>query len=569
MHTLNKYLFILITLFTPSIANATDIQVKIDRASIQLNETFTLVFEANDDVDADPDFSPLKQDFQVLRQSTGSNISLINGKYTKSLRWNVSLMALKEGTITIPSISFGKDKSPASQITINPVKKSNGQAGEKLISELEISTDSAYPQSQIIITQRMLSSRNINGYEFSALTMSGVDTVQEPLGELKQYQTKRGDTPYLVLEQNYAVYPQSDGQLQIEPSVASARVSIDNSSQFNAYRGNSKTVRRASDKKIILVQPVPSSFKGKHWLPANEVQLVEEFPETSSFNVGEPITRTLSLLADGQSASQLPEFLTNDIENLKQYPDKPLLNDNKSDDGITGIQQIKVAIIPSKEGSYSLPAMTIPWWNIKTNKLESANIPARTFKVGKSLSTVTADIIKPTPDQTTIAPVTEPVTPAASQLQETQPSGSLAWKMLSLLLATGWAITLFILWNTKRQLFPSIKNTPQESPSLKQAVKKIQNACDNSNAQSCKDALLIWAKLVFKDQPVYSLGELSARVTSPLAEKIKELNSHIYKDSSEPWACVDLLNLCEEYSKTYDDIHINTKNSNQLDELYP
>lgn len=76
-------IFILLFLYSGSIY-AADIKVQIDRTQIELNETFTLHFEASDDVDDDPDFSPLEKDFRILNKSTSSNISIINGQYQKT-----------------------------------------------------------------------------------------------------------------------------------------------------------------------------------------------------------------------------------------------------------------------------------------------------------------------------------------------------------------------------------------------------------------------------------------------------------------------------------------------------
>lgn len=573
-HALKLLSILLLLFFLPLTTHAADVNVKIDRGNIQLNETFTLTFEANDDVDDEPDFSPLEKDFQVLRKSTSSNISLINGNYTKTLRWTVSLMALSEGTVTIPSINFGSDKSAEYQITIKPVQKSTGGAGEEFISELDLSTTSTYPQSQLIVTQRMLSARNISGYEFSPLKFSGVDVVQEPLGEVKQYQANRAGTPYLVLEQSFVIYPQSAGDLKIQPSIATARVAMNSQSQFNTFRSNTKTVRRATETKLVTVKPVPSSFNGHHWLPAKEVQLVEEFPQGQTFNAGEPITRTLSLLADGQSASQLPEFPIKDITGLKQYPDKPLLNDNKSDDGITGIQQIKVAIIPSKAGSYTLPEITIPWWNTKTQQQEIAKIPARTFTVGNALSsnTQTPSVPDMTAEnnktQAPVIPLTETQTTGIEHSEIQQQTDSLTWKIISLLLAIGWIITLAALWNIKRQLRPAHIKPEWPEPSLKQSLEKIKRACESSDAQACKDALLIWGRLLYTDHGVYSLGQLSSLVNGTLKKEINELNSHLYKNTSDSWSCDNLYTLCEAFSSNHTQSTREKNSSEQLESLY-
>lgn len=566
----------LCSLLFSSLLQAADIRVRIDRSLVEVNETFTLTFESSEAVDGDPDFSPLEKDFQILNQSTSSNISIINGNYTRSQRWNVTLMATREGTITIPSINFGSDVSPPYQITIKPVQQSSGSAGDEFISELVISTNTTYPQAQVIVTQRLLSSRNIAGYEFSKLKITGVDAAIEPLGEVKQYQTQRGGTPYLVLEQLYALFPQQAGTLSIQPSIASARVALNSArNPYDPFRSNTKTVRRASEKQTVTVKSIPTSFKGNHWLVANEVQLVEEFPVGNRFKVGEPITRTLSILVDGQSASQLPEFVIPEIDGLKQYPDQPLTNDNIADTGITGVQQIKVAIIPSREGSYTLPEISIPWWNLKTGKVEIARIQARNFTVGAGAATKvesktdtasTEADITPTPPAIP-ADIDEPA-PITQQATNESTSGSVFWKILSLLLLIAWLVTLYILWTLKRTQKPANQNSMHENHSLKSSYKKLQDACQNNDAQSCKVALLYWANALFDDQPVFSLGELAKRVddAEELSQHISQLNTLLYKNTPEQWQADELLELVKVFTDNYQK---ETQDNNPQDMLEP
>ncbi len=560
--TLKSFIMLLYLLvFTiSSAAHAADIQVKVDRTQIELNETFTLIFESSEDPDDAPDFSPLEKDFQVLGTNTSSNMSIINGSYSKSKKWNVTLIALRTGTITIPSISFGSDSSAPYKINIKEPKKSTGKQAEAFISELDISTHSAYPQQQIIVTQRLLSSSNINAYEFSSLKTRGVEVTLETLGKIKQYQTKRGNTPYLVLEQSYAIYPQSAGQLTIEPSIASARIAIQgnqgNRSAFDPFRSNSKTVRRSSEKKTITVNAIPALFKGKHWLAAKEVQLIEEFPESTEFKVGEPITRTLLLMADGQNSSQLPEFITKDISNLKQYPDKPLLKNNVNDTGITGVQQMKVAIIPSTAGTYTLPAISIPWWNTQTNKLEHAKIPARTFSVKPATISATNTIksSQPKTENNLTHDINQPdsISGTSGNTQSNNTSNSaLLWKIISLLLGIALIITLFLLWQKTREPKSPGTKPVTDMPSLKQALNKIKTACENNDAQAAKKTLLTWGNILFTESTINSLGDLSSRVDSDLSTKLQSLNAALYRNNDEQWQCHDLYQLCSTFSEQF------------------
>ena len=569
-HWLFYLMLILLSLLSSNVY-AADIQVKIDRNNIELNQTFTLTFEASEDVDDDPDFSPLEKDFQVLNKGTSSNISIINGKYQKNMRWNVTLIPLREGTIIVPSIEFGSDKSPPYKIIVKPVQTSAAGSNENFISELSISAESTYPQAQIIVTQRLLSSNNINGYEFSKLSTIGVDASIQPLGELKQYQVERNGTPYLVLEQRYTLYPQAAGKLTIEPSVATARIALNNRTNRDPFRTNTKTVRRASEKRDITVNPVPNNFKGKHWLPANEVQLVEAFPEGSKFKVGEPITRTLSLLVDGQSASQLPEFTIGEVQGLKQYPDKPVLNDTLStadnNAGIVGAQQIKVAIIPSHAGSFTLPAISVPWWNVNTGKLEVAKIATRTFNVAAADGS--SAIVAPTTQQAAPAIQLEDTqTPRTSVTEKPSSSSALLWQIISLLLFVALLSSLFTLWRSKRELLIKEDTPAVVKPSLKQSYKQLGKASLDNDAKQCKDALLNWGQAVFAESPVYSLGELAARTEPALADKINELNSALYKSQVDNWQCDDLLGLCRAFEQ--ENLKDNdTKNKSSLERLRP
>jgi oxygen tolerance protein BatD len=575
-NTFIKILFILLYLFS-IVAHAVDIQVKVDRTQVELNETFTLIFESTEDPDDDPDFSPLAKDFQILNQSTSSNISIINGEYTRSKKWKVSLIALHDGVITIPPIRFGSDNSQSYQIKITQPQKSTGKAGEAFISELNVDTDTAYTQAQIIITQRLLSSSNINAYEFSPLKFKGVEVVQEKLGEVKQYQTSRGNTPYLVLEQSYALYPQSAGELIIEPSVASARVAIQgsrsNRSAFDPFRSNTKTIRRLSDRKKISVKAISKKFKGHHWLPSKEVQLVEEFPEATSFKAGEPITRTLLLIADGQLSSQLPEFTSSSVKGLKQYPDKPLLKNNISDNGITGVQQIKVALIPSIAGQYTLPAIKVPWWNTKTNKLEVARIKSRTFTVVASGASPTlnaqppVDKISTQPENSDI-PSLQTVESAPQSITRSA-DNSLPWKLTTFLLAIGLSIALFFLWK-KQTVKPETKTVQaQDTVSLKKSLNELKQACDLNNAQNSKTALLHWARALYINEPIHSLGELSDKVDDELAKNINLLNVYLYKNTSDNWQCNTLYSLCVKFTEQFEiQLKSSDKTVGELESLY-
>jgi len=100
--TFNLVLMSLLTVLLVFDVSAATITVRTDRNQISLNESFQLIFEAEGNVDDDPDFSPLGQEFQVLSTAQSSNFSVMNGRIYSSTRWTLTVIANKSGVQSIP-----------------------------------------------------------------------------------------------------------------------------------------------------------------------------------------------------------------------------------------------------------------------------------------------------------------------------------------------------------------------------------------------------------------------------------------------------------------------------------
>ena len=104
---------LLLTALVGAPGYAATIEASIDRMTVQENESVNLTFSSDADVEDDPDFSPLEKDFRILNRSQSSNISIINGRVSRQITWQLMLMPKRSGDLTIPSIAFGRDQSNA------------------------------------------------------------------------------------------------------------------------------------------------------------------------------------------------------------------------------------------------------------------------------------------------------------------------------------------------------------------------------------------------------------------------------------------------------------------------
>jgi hypothetical protein len=541
---MKKYIFILMLLFNP-VHNtwAAIISAQVDRNPVYLEDSFNLFFSADASPDGAPDFSPLEKDFHIIRQNQSSNISIVNGKYTKNIKWNLVIMAKRTGILTIPSIAFGKDSSASLRLSVKAAEPKAANSHADVFMELEIQPDKIWMQGQITVTMRFLSAINLSHFSgFPELKTRGVDAVISTLGEVKQYQSKRGDRHYLVFEQHYAIFPQQSGLIEILPLIAEARLAGQASSRFDPFQNSGQIKRVRSAAREINILPAAANYTGRHWLPANEVQLSDEWPEdAATYKAGEPITRTLTIMADGLSSAQLPEFNTQRMDGVKQYADKPGLQDIKKDTGIIGMRQEKIAYIPARAGAYTVPAIEVSWWNTQTGKQETARLPAKTIHIlaadNASTNTATADntAAEIQPQQIFTAPT-----------QANANTGP--WLALSLFLACGWLLTLALWWlREKNKKRPAAVSTDR-GLSLSQTMKQLHQACRTNNPSTCKQALLNWGQQRHPEHSVMNLGQLGKRSGEPLQTEINQLERILYSSSSASWNGTNIARICQQLS---------------------
>lgn len=523
----NLFLYLLFLLISPAVFSV-EIKASLDRNPVSINESVQLTFTATESPDDDPDFSPLKNDFEILNQSQRSNSSWINGKSSKTIQWILNVMPKKAGELFIPAISFGDDNSQPVKLVVTNAKTTNNNVNADLFLEVEATPESPYVQAQVLYTLRLYSRVDLSQARLSELEVP--DALVEKLGDVKKYNTHRNGVEYTVNELNYAIFPQKSGVIHIEPLVLTADVITSARPRFNGFfnRQMSKTQRVSSNAITLNVKTVPETFNGKRWIPASQLVVEEKWSgETDQMKVGEPLTRTLTLLAVGNTVAQLPELHNKAaIEQLKTYPDQPVLKEQKRDEGLIAFREEKIAFIPSKAGRYNLPAIEIPWFNTQTQTMEIARIAERTVTaVAAKTSQKSAPVIE-LPETKTSSPAN--VNPAAPIVHTVE---NKFWMWLSIALAIGWILTLLFIF-TRRKPKQLVKVDNSKELSIKQTIKTLKQACAENNAVEAKNALLAWGKLIYGSE---TLAAVAPHCEARLRDEILHLNEYLYANNAEPW----------------------------------
>ena len=123
-----QILFYIAVLMLPFMHTQAAVIASIDRADIEINESFTLKVTTDIDFESKPDVSGLETDFYVSQGNQLSSTTIINGQISRSSTWSYVLMPRRTGDLVIPPIIVGNEKSTPLYITVAPQLK--GMPGE-------------------------------------------------------------------------------------------------------------------------------------------------------------------------------------------------------------------------------------------------------------------------------------------------------------------------------------------------------------------------------------------------------------------------------------------------------
>ena len=503
-------------------ANA-DVTARVDRPSVDLNESFMLEILLDTNIDMEPDLAVLDENFYRGQVSQLSNTSIMNGQIRRSRTWTIALMAKATGRQEIPAITVGNESSAPIAITINePTNAPPGEADVFITSEVD--QTEAYVQSQILYrfkVYRAVATRQ-EGRRDPGIT--GAEVLIERAGEERSYEAILNGRAYNVIERVLAIYPQSSGEISISPARFEARVLRDGRiTGRKVFESDAHTVN------VLPIPAPPADFPNADWLPARDVQLSEEWSrEPNEVAAGEPVTRKVTISALGQIETQIPSLDPPEIEGMNVYEDKPDLSRQFEAAGIRGVRRDQYAMIGVRGGSVEVPKLELPWWDIEAGEWRVATLPSRTIEILAADAEVVAPPSVEIKESTDDADASED----ASQMVEDG-----FWKRASQLIAALWLLTIVAWWWSSRERV-RVPREPEPPPIFKQQakfVKAARKAAAAGDKAAVRAALLEWARLEWPDDAPRSIGDIALRVAAPLSDELRLLSASSYSSAASDW----------------------------------
>ena len=553
---------ILVSATLASSANADELTATVDRNSISVNESVQLnVRYTGQQSNTPPDFSRLENLFDIVSNNQSSQFVNRNGQITSYTEWQLMLMPKKEGKLLIPAFELNGVQSQPLVINVSPPAQNPVASQRDVFLETDIASQAIYVQQQLLITYRLYFTKSIKGVDSTPFNIP--DAIIEEL-PTRQFTRNVDGRDFRVAEVRYAVFPQTSGTLEIPSLNWDIRVATN--SRINSIYGLSgryEMRRERTEAKTIEVKPQPANYPANAaWIPATNVELTESWGSSpNTFKVGEPITRTLELKAKGLMSSQLPKLVKDSSqEAVKIYAEQPVLNDEHGDEGMSSTRTESAAVIVSQSGTTTLPSVRIPWWDVNTDTLKYAEIPAQQVQASGKVNNADYENSFEQNDSA-----------AAQDDDTTIPTETLAalnlWRLLAiifgcttLLFGGLWVYLVIHNKKTSQQSEQSLRNDQQN---YSRALKQVERMCRYGKADAIRDALLQWAKLHWPNRTVMTLQQLQMMIDdADLQQSLRNLDQELYGQQSgknfEPTAFIERLKAwaSEQQTKSQHDNHL-------------
>jgi hypothetical protein len=581
-------LILLMMLATPVFAAG--VRAELDRNRIAANETLTLRLTADGRLSGEPDLQGLQADFEILSRGQSERMSVVNGAVSHSREWTLELAPKRTGRLEIPALVWGDATSePVALDVIEDDSPGGAAAGLKPIF-VQRDADQTTPyvqqafQYRVKILYRVPPQRAI----LSDPQVDGATIARA--GEDRSFAEFIDGERYQVIERTFQVVPLQSGALTIrgprlEAVLPDPRATgrgplsdldgLFGGAPFAGMPGLSSAGRRILERAPdleIQVRPRPPGASAP-WLPAESVQLADEWiPAVPQFQVGEPVTRVVIVTARGVTAAQLPPLGLAAPDGVQAYPGQPQSEDLPSVGAGSPVAtwSTEVALVPTRAGTFTLPEIRLPWWDIEADQQRVAVIPARTIEVAAAPGgeTSRAEVMPGASEE--IAPTDH------RDVVTDQAAGSKFdvegwfWPGLAGLSLLGWLATLLRLKGLPLRRRPAARGAAgPSSQALRAARQAVEQACRANDARGARAALLAWGHARWGRETPTGLGALAERLgDGAVAEILAELDRALYADRGEPWDGMEAWRVLAP-SLSLIDTQVESKGKSALPGLYP
>lgn len=535
------------------------VTASLNASQIASGDTVQLTLEHDGRTSGQPDVTPLERDFDILGTSSSTTYELFNGSASEKTDIVLTLAPKLTGHLTIPALAWGSEHSQPLSLTVSG-PGGTGQSGSSAATaaanvfiESATSPEQPYVEAAVHLTVRLFTSEPLYHAELDLPDNSNF--VVKQIGPDEDSSAERNGRHYQVVTRKYLLFPLHSGKLTLQGPVLDAEVPVRGPRSpfgndpfggrlFSGFLRTVEPVRVHGNPIVLTVRPRPAGAMGSYWLPARKVTLSAAWnPTQLSARAGDPITLELDLRATGLTAAQLPDLtsLLSLPSGLQAYPDQAKLHDSSRNGKLIGSRDQTVALMANSPGHYTIPPLTVRWWDTRTNQPRTATLPGRTLTILPLPAAATPASAAPAAQPSPAPTVSQHAPPAAAPQPPAPGRAPSGWEWISLGLAVVWLATLGgWLWSRRSRPAPSTgsggaarvptapasPNRAPPDPSKERAA--FRAACEANDAPAARAHLLAWTGAVWGATPA-GINAIAARIgDSAVVGLLRDLDRACY-----------------------------------------
>jgi len=357
-------LFLLCLVVLPNVSYAVEVNALVDRTHLALGESLQLSVSIKG-ADGEVNVSAIR-DFKVISRGAGSSVQMVNGRMSREVRHNYTLLPLKEGLLRIPelAVNVGGHTLGTKPIEIRVTKDTGSVSDRRAVYvEAEVSEPRPYLGQQISYRFRLLNAVPVSNARYQAPEFDGF--IAREIEERKSFRKVISGREYAVVELVYVLTPLTTGEMTIGVSILECSVAREGRrnrrrtsgfddffrSPFSGSRNFQPGMFRTPPVKIE-VKPLPEyqdadAFSGLVGVFDFQAEL-----DPQKTAAGESVTLTLTIQGIGNIMdAQAPDMPV--PENIKVYRDEPEEDILLNPEGYQGRKVFRTALVPVKPGSYT------------------------------------------------------------------------------------------------------------------------------------------------------------------------------------------------------------------------
>ena len=319
-------------------------------------------------------------DFEIVSRGTRTSIQIVNGKTTKSLISNYTLLPRRKGRLQIPPLPVraGDRTRMTRAITVQVSDQPQSASGRtEVIVKANVSDKNPFQGQQLLYTLTVYHSESLTNVRLEKPSFEGftVNSIEEQ----KTGSTVINGRPYRSIQLAYLLIPIDAGRKVIEPSVlrcdivrpprGSPRSAFDSFFDNDPLFGRSRReprVLRTKELSVTVRSLPPFTGSGDFSGLVGSFQIRSEL-DLAELKTGESTTLTLTITGKGNIVDAvLPQMDLPDV--FKIYRDNPEEDIRLGPDGFSGKKIFRIALVPVQPGRFTIEGINSSYFDVNAER---------------------------------------------------------------------------------------------------------------------------------------------------------------------------------------------------------